>query len=88
MYLYCTTKPGAKFNVTYHNGFEVVYFDAESVTALVPAQLPSCALFPTILIVCPFVVVTTSLKVTATEVGQDPEALVVVVPGTGNCEKY
>jgi len=79
MYLYCTTKPGTKFKVTYHTGFAVVYFDADRATALADAQLPSCALFPTIFIVWPTDVVTTSLKVTATDVGQDPEAVVDVV---------
>ena len=48
-------------------------------TALPVAQFPSAATFPEILIVSPYVVVTVSSKVTATEVAvlQDEEEVVV-----------
>jgi len=69
------------FKVRSQDGFAAVYCDADRATALADAQLPSCALLPTILMVSPIDVVTTSLKVTATDVGQDSEAVVVVAAG-------
>ena len=54
--------------VTLHSGFEDVYWSAESAIALLVSQPPSAAISPTILIVWPYCVVTSSLKVTATEV--------------------
>ncbi len=50
-----------------------MYCDAESAMALAGAQLPSAVVLPTILIVWPTVVVTSSLNVTATAVGVEQE---------------
>jgi hypothetical protein len=79
IYLYSTTVPGASPIVTAHSGFAVVYWEAESATALPVAQLPSAETEPTILMVWPTTVVASSLKVTATEVGVVQAADVVVV---------
>ena len=75
------TVPDAKFNVTNHNGLLLVYWEAESATALLVSQFPSAVTFPLILIVWPTVVVTVSSKVTATEVAvvHKVELLLVVV---------
>ena len=80
IYLYSTAFPAGRATVTNHNGFEEVYLDAERAMALPGAQLPSAGMFPTILIVWPAFVVTTSLKVTATVVGA-AQALVPIAVG-------
>ncbi|KAL2293216.1 hypothetical protein FJTKL_05181 [Diaporthe vaccinii] len=53
--------------VTDHSGFDEVYWLALSSTALLVSQLPRAALLPTILMVSPYVVVTSSSNVTRTE---------------------
>jgi hypothetical protein len=73
------TVPGAKLNVTNHNGLLEVYSEAESATALLVSQSPSAAIEPEILIVSPYVVVTVSSNVTATEVAVVQEVALVVV---------
>lgn len=79
MYLYWITVPGAKLNVTNHSGLLLVYSEAESATALLVSQSPSAAMFPLIFIVSPYVVVTVSSKVTATEVAAEHELVLVVL---------
>lgn len=53
-----------------------MYCEAESATALPGAQFPNAATFPEILIVSPYVVVTVSSNVTATDVGFVQEEVV------------
>ena len=67
MNLYETTAPAANSMVTDHSGFDEAYWLALSSTALLVSQLPRAAVFPTILIVSPHMVVTISLNVTRTE---------------------
>ena len=64
--------------VTNHNGLLLVYSEAERATALPVAQFPNAATFPEILIVSPYIVVTVSSKVTATEVAAVQDEVVVV----------
>lgn len=52
--------------VVLQTGFAVVYLDADKAGAFEVSHVPSWAIEPMILIVCPNVVVTFSLKVTAT----------------------
>ena len=80
MNLYSNVVPGAMFKVTLHRGLLAVYPLAERAMALAVFQLPSAAMDPTTLIVVPDVVVTSSLKVTATvpalgHVGQTSHAV-------------
>jgi hypothetical protein len=79
MYLYWITVPGAKLSVTNHSGLLLVYSEAESATALLVSQSPSAVMFPLISIVSPYVVVTVSSKVTATEVAAEHEIVLVFV---------
>lgn len=69
---------------TLHRGLADVYLLALSATALPTFQLPRAAMLPTILIVCPKVVVFSSLKVTtaveAHAVDVVVEAVVELVP--------
>jgi hypothetical protein len=65
--------------VTCHSGLLLVYADADSDTALAVFQFPSAAMLPLILTVCPYVVVLSSLKVTATEVALAQAVLVFEV---------
>lgn len=62
------------------SGLLEVYPDALSVTAFAVFQLPSAATLPTILIVWPYVVLASSLKVTATEVAVAQLVADVLVP--------
>jgi hypothetical protein len=73
------TVPGAKANVTNHSGLLLVYSEAERATALLASQSPSAAIEPEILIVSPYVVVTVSSNVTATEVAVVQAVALVVV---------
>lgn len=75
--LYSKYVPAAKLIVADHNGFELVYWEALNAIPLAVFQLPRAAIEPTILILVPYVVVTNSLNVTATEV--QAEAAVVLV---------
>lgn len=81
MNLYCIPVPAGKLNVTDHSGLLAVYCEAESAMALAGDQLPRVVMLPTIWIVCPTVVVTSSLKVTATDVGEVQAVVVEVVAG-------
>jgi len=72
------TVPGVSLSVTDHNGLEAVNCEAESGTALAGFQVPSEAMLPAILMFCPTTVVTSSLKVIATLVGQVPDGVVVL----------
>jgi hypothetical protein len=56
-----------------------VYELADNAYAFAVFQFPRAATFPAILIVWPYVVVTISLKVTATEVAAAQELVVVLV---------
>lgn len=73
------TVPAAKLTVPAHSGFELVYPLALRATADAVSQDPSAATEPEISIVCPTTVVTSSSKVTATEVAAVQEDVVVVV---------
>lgn len=75
MNLYSKLVAGAKLIVTLHNGLLAVYALALSATADPEFQLPSAAMEPASLTVVPYVVVTSSLKVTAMLL----QALAVVV---------
>lgn len=81
MNLYSTTVPGASFTETAHSGFEEVYELALSATASSVSQLPRASMSPTILIVSPYVVATSSSNVTKTDVAvaQDDDVLGVRV---------
>lgn len=63
------TVPGAKLTVPVQRGLLEVYWLEDNATAFAVAQFPNAELLPTSLMVWPYEVVTTSLKVTATEVG-------------------
>lgn len=95
MNLYVNVVPAGRFTETLHRGLLVVYPLAESAIALAVFQLPSCEMDPTILMVWPYTVVTTSLKVTATvaaiaqeveEVAGGVVAVPVAVPAEGGTE--
>lgn len=75
MNLYSKLVAGAKLIVTLHNGLLAVYALAPSATADPAFQLPSAAMEPASLTVVPYVVVTSSLNVTAMLL----QALAVVV---------
>jgi len=53
MNLYSMTVPGVRFNLTYQRGLEVVYKEADNVTASAVFQEPRAAMEPEILIVSP-----------------------------------
>lgn len=80
MYLYWTTWPAARLTVPLQSGLLEVYCEALRATALSVFQFPSAATLPTILMVWPKLVVTTSLKVTATEVPVAAQVEEDVVP--------
>ena len=63
-----------------HRGLEFVYWEADRAIALDMLQLPSCEIDPTTLMVCPNVVVASSLNDTATVAAgvQVPPAVVLV----------
>lgn len=73
------TVPAAKLTVPAQSGFELVYPLALRATADPVFQDPRAATEPAILIVWPTTVVTSSSKVTATEVAAVQEEVVVVV---------
>lgn len=78
--------PAGKVIVTCHSGLLLVYADADSDTALAVFQLPSAAILPLILTVCPYTVVLSSLNVTATEVALEQAVLVFEVVLTAAVE--
>lgn len=77
--LYSKYVPGAKLIVADLKGFELVYLLALNGTPFAVFQLPRAAIDPTILILVPYIVVTNSLNVTATE--EQPVGAVVLVVG-------
>jgi len=82
--LYWNVVPAGKLTVALHLGLLLVYCDADSAGAAPTSQLPSCEMEPTILMVWPTLVVTRSLKVTATvaagvQLGLAVMAVVLVV---------
>lgn len=66
MNLYSKLVPAGRLRVVDQTGFDDVYWAADSAGAFDVSQLPSWAIEPAILIVCPSDVVTFSLNVTAT----------------------
>lgn len=80
MYLYWITWPGVSCTETAHSGFDDVYWVALRATASLVSQLPRVSMFPVILIVSPYTVVSSSWNVTRTDVGvAEVDVLVVVV---------
>ena len=79
MYLYSMTWPAGSVTVPFHRGLLEVYSDASRATALLVSQFPRAPVLPTILIVWPYFVVTSSLNVTATDVAAWHEEVVVAV---------
>jgi hypothetical protein len=66
MNLYWKVVPAGRVIVEVHRGFVLVYLDAESAGAEFAFQLPSWEMDPMTLMVCPTLVVASSLNVTAT----------------------
>jgi hypothetical protein len=73
------TAPAAKSIVPSHRLLLEVYELADRAYAFAVFQLPRMSTFPAILIVWPYVVVTISSKVTATEVAAAQELVAVLV---------
>lgn len=69
--------------VACHRGLLEVYCEALSAMALLGFQLPRASMLPTILMVWPYCVLTSSSKVTATAVAVVQPLLVVVVVVVG-----
>jgi hypothetical protein len=73
------TAPAAKLIVPSHRWLLEVYELADRAYAFAVFQFPRMSAFPATLIVWPYVVVTISSKVTATEVAAAQELVVVLV---------
>lgn len=85
MNLYSNPVPDGSETLPVHNGFESVYFDELSTSALLTSQFPNLVLDPTTLMLSPYVVLIFALNTTST-VGTgvaQVEGAVVLVGGRG-----